>query len=171
MWQAGVGVRLPLSRARRRSALVEAEARLRAAEHRAASVELQLRFRTQERLARLVALEQMAAIYESGVVPQDRMAVEATLAGYPSRRVPFVSVLAALGALYGDRSALAQLQTAHSQLRASLDEASLEAVAEMPVLPAAMTGAGAVGTPAMDDPAMPPRAGGATTAAAPGMDR
>lgn len=170
MWQAGVGIRLPLSRARRRSALSEAEARLRAAEARAESVELQLRFRTQERLARLTALEQMAALYESGVVPQDRIAVEAALAGYQSGRAPFVSVLAALGTLYSDRGAVAQLHAAHGQLRATIEEASLDVAAEMPGLPA-MAGAAAMGTPSMDEPAMPPRAAGTTAAAAPGMDR
>jgi outer membrane protein TolC len=168
VWQAGVGVRLPLSRARRKSALAEAEARLRAAEARVTSVERQLRFRTQERLARLAAVEKIAALYESGVVPQDRIAVEASLAGYQSGRAPFVAVLAAQGSLYADRAALAQLHAAHGQLRATLEEASLDAAAEMPGLPA-MAGAAAMGTPAMEGPAMPRAAG--TTAAAPGMDR
>ncbi len=167
VWQVGVGVLLPLSRARRRSALAEAEALLRAAQARVESVERQLRFRTQERLARLLAVEKITALYESGVVPQDRIAVEASLAGYQSGRAPFVSVLAAQGALYADRAVLAQLHAAHGQLRATLEEASLDAAAEMPGLPA-MAGAAGMGTPAMAEPAMPRTK---ATAAAPGMDR
>jgi cobalt-zinc-cadmium efflux system outer membrane protein len=169
VWQAGVGVRLPLSRARRRSALAEAEALLRAAQARVESVERQLRFRTRERLARLLAVEKIAALYEGAVVPQDRIAVEASLAGYQSGRAPFVSVLAAQGALYADRAALAQLHAAHGQLRATLEEASLDATAEMPGLPA-MAGAAGMGTPAMEGPAMP-RAAGAAAAPAAAMDR
>jgi outer membrane protein TolC len=170
MWQAAVGIRLPLSRARRHSALREAEARQRAAEARAAAVDRQLQFRTQERLARLAAVERMTALYEGGVVAQDRIAVEAALAGYRSGRTAFLSVLAALGTLYGDRATVARLHAAHGALCATLEEASLDGIVDVPGLPAAMDGA-AMGPPAMDVPATPARARGSTVAADPNMDR
>lgn len=175
MWQAGVGIRLPTARARRQAALSEAEASLRAAEARAASVDLQLRFRTQERLARLAALEQTSALYARGVVPQDQLAVQASLAGYQAGRAPLLAALGAVGTLQADRATAAALEAAHAQLRATLEEASLDAVAEMPATVAPMAGALSVGAPAMQEPAMPARPGGATAsgtaASTGGMER
>jgi outer membrane protein, heavy metal efflux system len=155
MWQASASVNLPLARGRRRAALAEAEARRRAAEQRIQAVELQLRFRTQERLARLVAVGKMAALYAEGVVPQDRLAVEAAMASYQAGRVPFISVLESLGALYGDRGAYIRLLAARGQLVASLEEASLEATTDMPALPlAGMGGVPAMGARPMGEQSM-----------------
>jgi len=41
-------------------------------------------------------------------------------------------VLDALSTLYGDRSTLLRFLASHERIRASLDEASLEATSEMP---------------------------------------
>jgi outer membrane protein TolC len=131
MWQASVGVRLPLARERRKNALAEAEARLRAVERGVEAVELQLRYRTDERLAQLAASERAARLYEQGVVPQDRLSVEAAVASYQAGRVPFVAVLEALGTLYADRGAHVRLLAAHARGRAALAEASLEPRADM----------------------------------------
>jgi cobalt-zinc-cadmium efflux system outer membrane protein len=126
MWQAGVSVTLPIRRQRRQSALAEAEAQVRSAEARASSVELQLRFRTQQRLAQLEAARRTADLYAGGIVRQDEMSVEAARASYQSGRLPFVAVLEALTTLYADRATLARLLAAQAQIRATLDEASLE---------------------------------------------
>ena len=127
MWQAGVGVRLPLYRRRLQGAVAEAEAQARAARSRVRSVELLLRYRTQQRLARLAAAERSVELYEKGIVPQNRMSVEAALASYQAGKVPFVAVLEALVTLYGDRSTLVTLRARHARLRASLEEAGLDA--------------------------------------------
>jgi outer membrane protein TolC len=142
MWQAGIALNLPIRRARRQGAVAEAEAEVRAAEAALESVELQLRFRTQERLAQLQAALTAAAIYADGVVPQDRMSVEAALAGYQTGRVPFVAVLEALTTLYLDRGALVRLRSGSAQIRASLEEASLESTSDLPGMaaPAPATG-------------------------------
>jgi outer membrane protein TolC len=126
MWQAGIGVRLPLARSRRDAALAEAEARRRGAERRVQALGLQLRYRTQERLARLEATERMAVLYEKGIIPQDRMSVEAAVASYQAGKVPFVAVLEAMTTLYGDRATLVRLLGRHARTRADLEEASLE---------------------------------------------
>jgi cobalt-zinc-cadmium efflux system outer membrane protein len=126
MWQAGVSVTLPIRRQRRQSALAEAEAQVRSAEARASSVELQLRLRTQQRLAQLEAARRTADLYAGGIVRQDEMSVEAARASYQSGRLPFVAVLEALTTLYADRATLARLLAAQAQIRATLDEASLE---------------------------------------------
>ena len=150
MWQAGVSVTLPVNRKRRASAVAEAEALLAAARARAASVDLQLRLRTQERLAQLDAARKIAVLYGEGIVPQDRMSVEAAIASYQAGQVPFVTVLEALTTLYGDRVALARLLAGQWRIRAALDEASLDAGLELP--PAA-----AMASPAV---AAAPAAGG-----------
>jgi outer membrane protein, heavy metal efflux system len=141
MWQAGVGLTLPLSRGRRRAALAEAESELRAAEARAQAVGQQLRFRTAERLARLASIQRLVALYEQGLVPQGALAVEAATASYQAGRVPFTAVLESMGAHSDDRGALVRLLAARARVWTSVEEASLEATDDMPVLPG-MGGAG-----------------------------
>ena len=138
MWQAGVSVTLPVRRKRRASAVAEAEALVRSAEARAGAVDLQLRLRTQERLAQLAAARKITALYREGIVPQDRMSVEAAIASYQAGRVPFITVLEALTTLYGDRVTLVGLLTGQSRIKVSLDEASLEATSDLPAAGAAM---------------------------------
>jgi outer membrane protein TolC len=139
MWQAGVSVTLPVRRKRRASAVAEAEALVRSAEARAGAVDLQLRLRTQERLAQLDAARTITALYREGIVPQDRMSVEAAIASYQAGRVPFITVLEALTTLYGDRVALVGLLAGQARIRVSLDEASLEATSDLPATAAALT--------------------------------
>jgi outer membrane protein TolC len=126
MWQAGVGMSLPIYRQRLKSALAEAEARLRSDERRVASVELRLRARTQERLAELDALVRIADLYGNGIIPQGQMSFEAAVANYRTGKVPFIAVLETLTTLYGDRATYLRLLASHERTRASLEEASLE---------------------------------------------
>jgi len=131
MWQAGVGVSLPLRRKRLSSGLAEAEAQVRASARLAESVRLQLRFRTQERLAQLEATQKVAALYGQGIIPQDRMAVDAAVANYQTGKVPFIAVLEALTTLYNDRATHLALLANHERVRASLEEASLESTSSL----------------------------------------
>lgn len=141
MWQAGVGVTLPLQRKRLASGQAEADARLRASQRVAESVRLQLRYRTEERLSQLEATHRIATLYGEGIVPQDRMAVDAVLANYQTGKVPFIAVLEALTTLYDDRATHLELLANHERILASLEEASLEATSSL-AAGAAMTGAG-----------------------------
>jgi cobalt-zinc-cadmium efflux system outer membrane protein len=144
MWQAGVGINLPVNRSRRASAVAEAQALESASRARASAVELQLRLRTQERLAQLEATQKIATLYREGVVPQDRMSVEAAIASYQAGRLPFITVLEALATLYSDRATLVRLLAGQSRIRTSLDEASLESTSDLPAMaPAAMAGGSA----------------------------
>jgi outer membrane protein TolC len=145
MWQAGVSVTLPIKRKRRASAVAEAEQALSAARSRLSAVELQLRLRTEERLAQLSAAQKIALLYGEGIVPQGRMSVEAAIASYQAGRVPFISVLESLRTLYGDRATLVRALASQSQIRASLDEASLEATSDLSMPTAAETSAPAAG--------------------------
>jgi cobalt-zinc-cadmium efflux system outer membrane protein len=141
MWQAGVGVTLPISRGRRRAAVAEAEATRRAAALQVEAVRAQIRFRTREREAQLRAAERMATIYADGLIPQARLAYEASIANYETGKVPFLTVLEALSTLYRDRIDHLRLLAAHERTLASLAEASLEATSEMPSGGAAGMGA------------------------------
>ncbi|MGE0453306.1 MAG: TolC family protein [Vicinamibacteria bacterium] len=127
MWQAGVGVNLPVRRKQREAAVAESQARLRGAERRIESLRLLLRLRSEERAALLRSIEEQVVLFGSGVIPQDEMSVEAAVANYRAGKVPFITVLEALGSLYGDRGAQLRLLAAHRTIRASLEEASLAA--------------------------------------------
>lgn len=146
MWIAGVGVSLPLNKAKRRSAVAESELRSEGDGHVIESIDLQLRLRTQERYTRARTAEKIIELYDQGIIAQDQMTVEAAIANYQSGRVPFVSVLEAMTSLYADRWTRETLVTDHARLLASIKEASLEASPEMATA-GAMTAARAAGAP------------------------
>ena len=131
MWLAGVGISWPFNKKARESAVAEAEIRARGGRHAAESMDLQLAFRTRERVTRAKAIERLVALYDGGIVLQDQMTVEATMTNYQAGKLPFVSVLEAMTALYADRWARAGLVADHAKLRASLREASLDGGTEM----------------------------------------
>ena len=126
MWQAGIGISIPAYRKRLSAGLAEAEAQLRSSQRGIEAIRLQLRFRTQERLTQLKTTERIATLYGEGIVPQDRMSVEAALANYQTGKVPFIAVLEALTTLYNDRATHLRLLANHEQTLASLEEASLD---------------------------------------------
>ena len=132
MWQAGVGVTLPLNRSRRHAAVAEAEAGRRAVALQVEAVRAQIRFRTREREAQLRAAERMASVYVDGLLPQARLSYEASIASYQAGKVPFLAVLEALSTLYRDRIGHLRVLAAHERIQASIAEASLEATSEMP---------------------------------------
>ena len=131
MWQAGIGISVPLYRKRLSAGLAEAETQLRSTQSAIESVRLQLRFRTQERLTQLKTTEKVAILYGEGIVPQDRMSVEAALANYQTGKLPFIAVLEALTTLYNDRATHLRLLANHEQTLASLEEASLDPTSGM----------------------------------------
>jgi hypothetical protein len=132
MWQAGVSVSVPLYRKRLAAGLAEMEARVRAARSSSDSIRLQLRFRTQERFTQLRLTERTATLYRDGIVPQDRMSLEAALANYQTGKVPFIAVLEALMTLYNDSATRLRFVASHEATLASLEEASLEQTSSMP---------------------------------------
>jgi hypothetical protein len=124
--------------------VAEAEALRTTALRSVEATRLLLRVRTQQRLAVLAATERALAIYDVQVLPQDRLAVDAGLAGYQAARLPFVAVLEAATALYDDLATRQGLLASHCQLLATLEEASLEAVPSMTGA-SASGGSGAMG--------------------------
>jgi outer membrane protein TolC len=132
MWQAGVGISLPVQRGRRHAAVAEAEAAQRAAVAAVETTRARIRLRTRERVAQLRAAERMADVYARGLLPQAELAYQAALASYQSGKVPFLAVLEALSGWYRDRLEHRRLLAAHERVKVALEEASLEATSEMP---------------------------------------
>lgn len=132
LWQASVGLSLPLNRKRLGAGVAEAEAMRQSARSSGEATRLLLRVRTQQRLAALAAAERTLATYDERIVPQDRLAVDAGLAGYQAAKLPFVAVLEATRALYDDLITRLTLLASHARLEASLEEAGLEDVPAAP---------------------------------------
>jgi energy-converting hydrogenase Eha subunit F len=78
-------------------------------------------------VTRLATLEKTIQLYDKGIVPQDRMSVEAALANYSTGGLPFVSVLEAVSTLYDDRAGLVALLADHARLLSEQEAASLDA--------------------------------------------
>ncbi len=129
MWQAGVGVTLPFNRKARAAEIAGAEATVTGSERLLDSLDLQLRARTQERFTRAKSDETIVRLYDQGIVPQDRMTLEAAIVNYQSGKVPFVSVLEAMTTLYSDRWTQSELLADHATLLAAIEEASLASAA------------------------------------------
>ena len=159
MWQAGIGISVPIYRKKLRAGVAEAEAQLSSTQSAIESIRLQLRFRTQERLTQLKTTEKVATLYGEGILPQDRMSVEAALANYQTGKVPFIAVLEAITTLYNDRTTHLRLLANHEQTLASLEEASLDASSAM------VAGAAAAGA------SMSGSGGGASAGASGGMGK
>ena len=145
MWLAGVGISWPFNKKARESAVAEAEIRAKGGSHVVESMGLQLAYKTRERFTRAKSLEKLVALYDGGIIPQDQMTVEATLTSYQTGKVPFVSVLEAMTALYADRWTRAGFLADHARLRASLREASLDGAAEMSPASAPTAGGSSAG--------------------------
>jgi outer membrane protein TolC len=126
MWQAGLGITLPIRRERLSAQVGEAEALLKASQNDIESIRLQLRFRTQERLTQLKTSEKIATLYDQGILPQDRMSVEAAIANYQTGSVPFIAVLEALTTFYIDGATHLRVVANHSYTIVNLEEAGLE---------------------------------------------
>lgn len=127
MWQVGVGISIPawLDR-RQRNLLAETEARLNVRSAEADLVPQQLELRTRQRLAQLTASDQIVELYRDKVLPLDELSLESAMASYTAGKVPFVTVLEALNALYGDRTAYHTRLAESAKWRVAIDEASLD---------------------------------------------
>jgi outer membrane protein TolC len=132
MWQANVGVNLPVfSGSKQNRAVAEssalAEARTRATE----ALEQVLRLRVQERLIALAALRGMAALYREGLLMQSAATAESTLTQYRVGRASFASVLEANTGIIRDEEDYLRTLVDAQRLAIAQAEVSLEPVAPM----------------------------------------
>jgi len=127
MWQAGVGVSLPVwTERRQQNQLAEAEAIVRGRTAESDVVMRELELRTRERVAQLDAALRIASLYRDKVLPLDELTLESSLASYQAAKVPFISVLDALNTLYVDRAVYAGRLAESAKWRVAIDEASLQ---------------------------------------------
>jgi outer membrane protein TolC len=127
MWQVGVSVSIPAWIDRRqRNQVAEAEARVTARSAEADVIAQQLELRTRQRLAQLAASDDVVALYRDRILALDELSLESAMASYTAGKVPFVTVLDALNALYNDRAAYRARLAESAKWRVAIDEASLD---------------------------------------------
>jgi outer membrane protein TolC len=121
---ASVGVSIPLWTAKRqRNELAEAEARVAGQTADVEAVTRDLEVRTRERIASLEAANEIARLYRQKVIPLDELSLESALASYRAAKVPFVTVLDAVNALYADRAGYLGRLAEAAKWRVAIDEA------------------------------------------------
>jgi outer membrane protein TolC len=104
MWSLGLGISVPIwARTKQMPRIAEAESRGRAAKLLEEDIQQRLLARTEERRLEMSQLAEEAAIDTSGILVQDRLALEAALASYRTGTASFLSVLEALSTYFQDR--------------------------------------------------------------------
>jgi outer membrane protein, heavy metal efflux system len=160
MWQANVGITLPIFSGRKQNrAVAESGFRAEASTQAAQTVEQVLRLRVQERLTALAALRDTAAIYADGLLQQSAATAESTLAQYRVGRASFASVLEANAGLVGDEESYLQTLADAQRLAIALAEVSLEPVPSL---------GGSLGAGAMSSGGSAPASSGPTAASSGG---
>jgi cobalt-zinc-cadmium efflux system outer membrane protein len=141
MWQAGVGVSLPVwVNRRQQNQLAEAEARVDEQTAQTDVIGRELELRTRERIAQLETANDVVTLYSEKIVPLDQLSYESALASYQAGKVPFVTILDAVNALYADRANYLGRLAEAAKWRVAIDEASLQqsAMNAAPSMPSAM---------------------------------
>jgi outer membrane protein TolC len=106
MWSVGVGFMLPVwSKTKQRQGIVEAEATAREETATREALRLAVRVNVEREYAEWKAALREAAPYATGVLVQDRLAVDAARASYESGKSPFVAMLEAINTLFADARA------------------------------------------------------------------
>ncbi|HZH18258.1 MAG TPA: TolC family protein [Archangium sp.] len=132
MWQANVGVNLPIfSGSKQNRAMAESSAQAEASAHAAEALEQVLRLRVQERLIALAALRDTAAIYRDGLLMQSAATAESTLTQYRVGRASFASVLEANTGIIRDEEDYLRTLVEAQRIAIAQAEVSLEPVASV----------------------------------------
>lgn len=173
MWQLGVSVSVPIWAGRKQAKAVEENQARQVSEAQGeAAIRQILRLRARERMALLEALVRSNRSYRDAVLPLSDATTRSTLAQYTVGRLPFASVLEAIGSYVATRGtyldSVAEAQrVAIAQLEVSMDPIASSAGA---MASASVPGAGAQGA-AMSGGAQQasPAAGGETRTGLGGM--
>jgi outer membrane protein TolC len=125
MWQAGIGISLPLwANKRQQNQLAEAQALVAGQMSEIDVVRGELEVRTRERIAQLESASEVATLYREKVVPLDELSYESALASYQAGKVPFIAVFDAVNTLYGDRASYLGRLAEAAKWRVAIDEAT-----------------------------------------------
>ncbi|WP_342374470.1 TolC family protein [Myxococcus stipitatus] len=164
MWQANVGVNLPIfSGSKQNRAVAESVATAHATTRATETVEQVLRLRVRERLTALSALRETAALYRSGLLMQSAATAESTLTQYRVGRASFASVLEANSGIVRDEEDFLSTLVEAQRLAIAQAEVSLEPVAAL-----GGGGAGAGGMPGAGSAPSAPARGAAPSGGAAG---
>ncbi len=129
MWQAGVGVSLPVwTNKRQQNQLAEAQARVAGQSSETEVIRRDLELRTRERLAQLETANEVALLYREKIIPLDQLSYESALTSYQNGKVPFITVFDAVNALYSDRATHLVRIAEAAKWRVAIDEASLQSI-------------------------------------------
>ncbi len=132
MWQANVGVTLPVFSGRKQERVVaESSAQAEATVHATEALEQMLRHRVHERLVALAALRDTAALYREGLLMQSAATAESTLTQYRVGRASFASVLEANTGILRDEEDYLRTLVDAQRLAIAQAEVSLEPVASL----------------------------------------
>jgi outer membrane protein TolC len=106
MVSVGVGMSLPVfAKSRQRPAILEAEALEREERASLEALRRATRVAVEKEYAEWKAAVSEAVPFASGVLVQDRLAVQAARASYEAGKVPFVSILESFSTLFADARA------------------------------------------------------------------
>jgi len=123
MREVSAGISLPIfANRRQRNQLAEAQARGTQRSAEADAIARDVEVRTRERIARLAAANDVATLYRDKVIPLDELSLESALVSYRSAKVPFVTVLDAVNALYADRAGYLGRLVEAAKWRVAIDE-------------------------------------------------
>ncbi|AKI99937.1 outer membrane protein TolC [Archangium gephyra] len=132
MWQANVGVTLPVfSGSKQNRVVAESNAQAEATTRAAEALEQVLRLRVRERLIALEALRDTAAIYRDGLLMQSAATAESTLTQYRVGRASFASVLEANTGIIRDEEDYLRTLADAQRLAIAQAEVSLEPVTSL----------------------------------------
>ncbi len=129
MWQANVGVTLPIFSGRKQNrAVAESRANAEATTQATEAVEQVLRLRVLERLTALAALRDTVTLFRSGILMQSSATAESTLTQYRVGRASFASVLEANTGIIRDEEEYLRTLVDAQRLAIAQAEVSLEPV-------------------------------------------
>lgn len=132
MWQANVGVTLPIfSGSKQDRVVAERGAQAEASARGVETLEQVLRLRVRERLIALEALRDTVAIYREGLLMQSAATAESTLTQYRVGRASFASVLEANTGIIRDEEDYLRTLADAQRLAIAQAEVSLEPVTSM----------------------------------------
>lgn len=121
MYSATLSFNLPVLTGKRRAMVAESEQERLMAEADIEMLKNEIRRRIGDLGAKLVASARMAALYRDGLLPQEELASESTLAAFRAGKVEFMAVLDSQMKLLADQQKQAMFVAEHQMLRAQLE--------------------------------------------------
>jgi outer membrane protein TolC len=110
-WMAMVGISLPIWRGKLRAGVAEAEAMRAMSEADLEAMRRMIEGDAAVAVSRLHAARDRQMALQNDVLPRARMAIEPAVAGYAAGRLPLVSVIEAVQALWSIQSDLIAAET------------------------------------------------------------